>query len=105
LVVGCDGVVMGRLRGEAWEQEPSAVVGDVMESGPTTVRPDGSLHDLSKRMQKRGTELVVVTDPQGHLVGVVLAGDARRLSSGERPERVWRNCEGCPGRWRTLTAQ
>ena len=43
--------------------------------------------------------MVVVSDPQGRLIGVVLADDARRLVSGERPQRVWKDCEGCPGRW------
>ena len=99
LVVDCDGVVVGRLRGEAWNSDPSSPVEQVMELGPTTVRPDGSLHSLLGRMEKRGTRMVVVSDPQGRLIGVVLADDARRLVSGERPQRVWKDCEGCPGRW------
>ena len=101
LVVGCDGVVVGRLRGEVWKDDPTSAVEDVMEFGPTSVRPDGSLHDLAGRMEKRATRLVVVSDPQGHLIGVVLADDARRLTLGESPERVWKDCEGCPGRWST----
>jgi hypothetical protein len=45
--------------------------------------------------------LVVVSDPQAHLIGVLLADDARRLDAGETPEQVWKDCEGCPGRWST----
>jgi hypothetical protein len=101
LVVDCDGIVVGRLRGTAWDADEHRTADAVMESGPTTVRPDGSLHSLLGRMDRRGTRLVVVSDPQGHLIGVVLADDASRLVSGEPPERVWRDCEGCPGRWST----
>ncbi len=99
LVVDCDGIVVGRLRGAAWDADNQLTVDTVMELGPTTVRPDGSLHSLLERMSKRGTKLVVVSDPQGHLIGVLLADDARRLVSGEPPERVWKECDGCPGRW------
>jgi len=99
LVVDCDGVVVGRLRGDAWAADATTPVGQIMEAGPTTVRPDGSLPALVGRMEKRGTRLVVVTDPQGVLIGALLAEDAVRLVAGETAERVWRDCEGCPGRW------
>lgn len=101
LVVDCDGLVMGRLRGSAWGADDELTVDAVMEAGPTTVRPDGSLHSLLNRMGKRNTNLVVVSDPQGHLIGVVLADDARRLVAGVPPEGIWKDCEGCPGRWST----
>ncbi|NNL68486.1 MAG: CBS domain-containing protein [Acidimicrobiia bacterium] len=99
LVVDCEGIVVGRLRGSAWEADDELTVDAVMELGPTTVRPDGSLHSLLGRMNERGTKLVVVSDPQGHLIGVVLAGDAQRLATGEPPERIWKDCDSCPGRW------
>lgn len=99
VVVDCDGVVVGRLRGEAWDGEPATPVGQAMEPGPTTVRADADLRSLVDRMEHRGTRLVVVTDPQGHLIGVLLHDDATRLAAGEPPERVWRDCDGCPGRW------
>ena len=101
LVVDCDGLVVGRLRGTPWDADDHQTVDTVMEAGPTTVRPDGSLHSLLGHMNKRATKLVVVSDPQGHLIGVVLADDAGRLATGEPAERVWKDCEGCPGRWST----
>jgi len=110
LVVDCEGVVVGRLRGDAWDadqagaDEHAVKVEALMEPGPTTVRPDGPLHRLVARMEKRGTRLVVVTDPQGHLIGVLLYEDAARLAAGESPEQVWRDCEGCPGRWAPATS-
>ncbi len=103
IVVDCDGIVVGRLRGKTWEAQDATVVEEVMESGPTTVRADGLLQDLVDRMSERDTKLVVVTTPQGRLIGVLLRQEAERLLTGERPERIWRDCEGCPGQWSLKT--
>ncbi len=100
VVVDCDGVVIGRLRNSAWEADAETLVETVMDSGPTTVRPDGLLHPLVERMEKRGTKLVVVTNPQGGLIGVLLGEEARRLLTGEPPELIWKDCDGCPGQWK-----
>ena len=99
LVIDCDGVVVGRLRGHAWDRASNVPVVEVMEPGPTTVRPSGALAPLVKRMEERGTKLVTVTTPQGVLVGVVVLQDAQRLVTGEPPERIWADCDGCPGQW------
>ena len=105
VVVDCDGIVVGRLRANAWETDHATTVDRVMESGPTTVRPDGLLRPLVDRMAKRGTTLVLVTTPQGDLVGAVMRADAERLLSGEPPEQIWRDCDGCPGRWAVTTGE
>ncbi len=99
LVLDCDGIVVGRLRGKAWDSADGQVVERVMEAGPTTVRPDGPLQPLVERMTERGTQLVVASTPQGELLGVVRREDAARLLTGEAPEVIWQDCEGCPGRW------
>jgi CBS domain-containing protein len=100
LVIDGDGVVVGRLRTTAWQQDRSFPVSQVMELGPTTVRPNGLLEPLVKRMEKQGTTLVTVTTPQGVLIGVLLRTEAQRILTGETPEQVWINCDGCPGRWK-----
>jgi predicted transcriptional regulator len=99
LVLDCDGVVVGRLRGTAWDQDRDLPVETVMELGPTTVRPNSQLAPLVKRMQKRDTKLVTVTTPQGVLIGVLLRSDAERVLEGESAERIWADCDGCPGHW------
>ena len=99
IVVDDEGIVVGRLRGKAWVADGAAAVEHAMESGPTTVRPDGLLQPLVERMAKRGTRLVTVTTPQGELIGVLLREDAERLVAGEPPQQIWRDCEGCPGTW------
>ncbi|GMR01898.1 MAG: hypothetical protein BMS9Abin20_0220 [Acidimicrobiia bacterium] len=100
LVIDCDGVVVGRLRSAAWEQNRGLRVEEVMEPGPTTVRANAALGPLVERMEKRGTALVTVTTPQGVLIGVLLRTDAQQLLTGESPEQIWIDCDGCPGRWK-----
>ncbi len=103
VVVDCDGIVIGRLRNQAWEADDTTTVEEVMEPGPTTVRANGLLQPLVDRMTTRDTKLVIVTTPQGHLIGVLLREDAERLLTGERPEQVWQDCDGCPGQWTLAT--
>jgi hypothetical protein len=42
---------------------------------------------------------VLVTTPQGHLLGVLVRDEAKRLLAGEPPQQIWRSCDGCPGLW------
>lgn len=99
VVVDCDGVVVGRLRDQAWEADASATAEQVMESGPSTVRPHRPLEPLVRRMAERGTKLVLVTTPQGTLIGALIRAEAERLLTGEALEEIWQECEGCPGCW------
>ena len=104
IVLHCDGIVVGRLRGDSWNHSGATIVETAMEPGPTTVRPDGALHPLVDRMTTRGTKLVVVATPQGHFHGILLREDAERLLTGEPPEQIWVDCDGCPGRWKVQPA-
>jgi len=101
VVVDCNEVVVGRLRGSAWQRDRSMPVEQIMEQGPTTVRPDTLLEPLVERMEARGTSLVTVTTPQGTLIGVLLKEEAQRLITGETPEQIWMDCDGCPGQWKS----
>lgn len=98
-VLACDGVVIGRLRQPALESQGDRIVEDVMEPGPATVRPDGLLQPLVDRMEQRNAPHVLVTTPQGQLIGILIRAEAQRLLAGEAPAQIWRQCEGCPGRW------
>ena len=99
VVIDCDRIVIGRLRRQAWDVDADTRAEAAMESGPTTVRPHQLLQPLVERMATRGTRLVLVTTPQGELIGAVLRTEAERLLSGEPTERIWQDCDGCPGRW------
>ena len=86
LVLTEGGVVLGRLRAP-FDGDPSSLVEEAMESGPTTVRADQPLEALVPRMQARGTSSIIVTSPDGVLVGTLSLEDAeRRLEEGTRTE-------------------
>jgi CBS domain-containing protein len=76
IVVAEGGVVLGRLRRDAWNAAPDTAAEQVMENGPTTVRPDELLQPLVERMQKRNTPAVLVADPEGVLIGNLTRADA-----------------------------
>lgn len=78
IVVGPDNVVLGRVRHRQLGQAPELPVEEVMEPGPTTIRPDTILADLVARMQARRVGTIIVTNPDGQLLGVVLRRDAEQ---------------------------
>ncbi|MCH8919313.1 MAG: CBS domain-containing protein [Chloroflexi bacterium] len=79
IVVDDHGVVLGRLRGDALGEDPGATVESVMEDGPTTIRADASLQEITERMRKRGVGSILVTDPEGRLLGILYRDDAERV--------------------------
>ena len=85
IVVNADGVVLGRLRGDRLQGDPGAAIESVMEEGPTTIRPDASLQEISERMRKRGVGSILVTDPEGRLLGILYRDRAERVLL-ERPQ-------------------
>ena len=78
VVVNAERVVLGRVRGTAWDAPDEALVEDVMEAGPTTVRPSEPLAAITERMQEHGSHGVLVTTSDGRLVGVLNRTDAER---------------------------
>jgi len=70
------GILLGRLRRAAVEDDPAARAEAVMELGPSTVRADTSAAELVDRMRRRDLATLVVTDPEGRLLGVVRRADA-----------------------------
>ncbi|MDQ3660585.1 MAG: CBS domain-containing protein [Actinomycetota bacterium] len=79
LVLNDHGVVLGRLRKKHREAASNEVVENVMETGPTTVRPTEPAKPLLERMEQRNVPAVVVTTSKGVLVGVARLNDLRRL--------------------------
>ena len=76
------GVVLGRLRAP-FDGDPATPVEEAMESEPSTVRADEPLEALVPRMQARGTSSIIVTSPDGVLVGTLSLEDAeQRLEEG-----------------------
>jgi|SRR5215472_14301004 len=70
------GVVMGAAYRDRLTAAPSdALVGAVMRSGVSTVRPSEDAPALAHRMADAGVTRVVVTRPDGTLVGLFFAAD------------------------------
>lgn len=86
VVVNSAGVVLGLLRGEALHSVPDTPVELAMESGPTTIRPNRTLGDIRAYMRQHGAHWVMVTTPDGHLIGMVERQDIERhLAPAVRP--------------------
>ncbi len=84
IVVDDHGVVLGRLRGDALRDDPEATIESVMEDGPTTIRADASLEEITERMRKRGVGSILVTDPEGRLLCILYRKDAERVLAEKR---------------------
>jgi CBS domain-containing protein len=78
LVVAADGTLVGRLRAAPLAGDPAVRAGQVMEAGPSTVRPDRRLEELVEVMRDHDLTVMLVTTPQGRLLGVLPRGLAER---------------------------
>ena len=72
LVLGPGEVLLGRVGRSALE----AIAGDdpiepVLEPGPATTRPHLTVHQLKDRFVRRDVDTLLVTRPNGTLIGVV----------------------------------
>ena len=76
IVVDDRHVVLGRIRGTAFEGDPSFVE-DVMRPGPATVRPDTPLETIVETLGSAHVASTLVTDPDGRFIGTVYLEDAR----------------------------
>lgn len=70
-VVIDDGIVAGRL--VLGESAGDRLVSEAMQPGPTTVRANEPLDALLERMRKHNVHEMIVTTPEGRLLGVVRA--------------------------------
>ena len=77
VVVDDHGIVLGVLpvTAEAGEQ---TLVADAMRIGPSAVRADKDLKKLLESMEEGGLKAAIVTDPDGHLLGIASLVGVRR---------------------------
>jgi len=78
LVVAPGGVLLGRLRGSALDCDPALRVEEVMEPGPSTVRPHRAAGKLADQLAERDLRWAIVTDPEGRLIGVARREELER---------------------------
>jgi CBS domain-containing protein len=100
IVVNGTGVILGVMRKERWEAPDDSAVGDAMRLGPSTVRPGSLLAPLIERMKRKDTNSVLVSDPEGRLIGVLDRVSAEAVLSGDLVESSFERCHSCPGWWR-----
>lgn len=70
VVTGPDAIVLGRI-GLDRSGDPRRRAEDVMRPGPTTVRADEPLDPLLERMRRADVAEMIVTSPEGSLLGLV----------------------------------
>lgn len=87
VVLNEQGILMGRLRRSKLADKEGQRVEDVMDPGPTTVRPTEPAAKLLQRMQAKDVDAILVTSPSGRYLGVAqrsaLEGLVARQESGE----------------------
>ncbi|MDP8953331.1 MAG: hypothetical protein M3N37_00105 [Actinomycetota bacterium] len=70
IVVNSAGIVLGRVPARRGE-DSTGTAEDVMRPGPTTVRAHEPLDPLLERMRASGVAEMIVTTPEGRLLGLV----------------------------------
>ncbi len=75
VVVNDERVVLGLVAKDALPADPKMSVEDVMESGPSTWRLDGSLGDIAKYMERHSVTAVIISGSDGRLYGAARRED------------------------------
>ena len=76
IVINDRHVVLGRVRGRALAGDPNTTIEGVMQSGPSTIRPDTPLETVVKTLREGNVTSTLVTDPDGRLLGTIYLEDA-----------------------------
>jgi CBS domain-containing protein len=77
VVVSVAGVVLGLLSGGALDADAETLVEAVMDPAPKTIRPSVALDGIAEHFPK-GAASVLVTTPDGVLLGLVNRADVER---------------------------
>ena len=70
-VVNDRNIVLGVIQGETWDANPQARVGDIMQPGPQTIRPDLEPKDAQKVLKNYNAANAIVTSSDGELLGTI----------------------------------
>jgi CBS-domain-containing membrane protein len=73
VVVNEHRVVLGRLRADDVDSADRRTVEEAMEPGPATVRADAPAAETVERMRSRGAASLIVSTPDGVLLGLLRA--------------------------------
>lgn len=84
LVLGTGRVLLGRLRQSMLDCDPNLAADEVMEPGPSTVRPHKTAAGVAEDLAERDLRWAIVTTPGGELIGVAARSELERATEGER---------------------
>jgi CBS domain-containing protein len=76
VVIAGHGTVIGILRADRIRTSEQAQAAEVMQPGPATVRAHEDLDAVRQRMRDRHVAHLLVTRPDGTLIGIVDAADS-----------------------------
>jgi Mg/Co/Ni transporter MgtE len=82
IVVSDEGVVLGRLGRRALRSEEDVSVEEAMTPGPSTKRPSMGASAAAELMARDDLRTLLITTPDGRLVGVLRREDAEGASRG-----------------------
>lgn len=71
VVVNKENIVLGLLPKKLMDSNPTVTVEEVMEPGPKTFRPHLTIEEAIEYMRHNKLTRVLVTTPDGRLVGTV----------------------------------
>jgi CBS-domain-containing membrane protein len=74
LVLSPGRIVLGRVRRSGLTDAGASVLA-LLEPGPSTIRPHTPIQDLVARLTRSEIRTLIVTDPEGKLLGIVRRGD------------------------------
>lgn len=81
VVLNDQDIVLGRIRKKKVKDSAFIRVEQVMELGPTTVRPSEPAKGLLERMKQKHVPAVIVTTNKGRLIGAATQEALERLTS------------------------
>lgn len=88
VVVNNDRVVLGLVQGEDLDGDGHRSVGEVMQEGPSTIRPNVPAAMLAGQLGDGSFPWMLVTTPEGTLVGILRGADLVRWAEKEGQDQV-----------------
>ncbi len=82
-VVTDAGIVLGRFRIGVRDGNAGTFVEEVLESGPTAIRPHTTLESIVERLRVRSLDSILVTTSDGRLAGTLQWEDAERREDAD----------------------
>jgi predicted transcriptional regulator len=79
IAVNDEGIVMGIVRPGRLDLDDDVTIEQIMTPSPTTVRASESLAALTDRMKRARVRDILVTTPEGHLIGRLYRDEAEDL--------------------------